>query len=222
MALKRLFIDIIRPTRSFTDRRLASTFGLAMVAVVLACSISGTAGAAPKKAAETESRHAASTKDSPVVVTARSLIADNKKKTVIYKDNVVVKKDDLTMYADQVIIKLKGDGAKGASGEDVFKGGGKVDTIEARGGVKLVQKDKTATSESATYYTTGNKIIMTGKPRVCQGDNVLNGNRIIYNIKEDTFVVEDAQTVLYQLEEKAKTDETGPADTDKSQPEAGK
>ena len=44
----------------------------------------------------------------------------------------------------------------------------------------------------------GDKIVLTGKPRVWQGENVLNGNQITYNIKEDTFQVEDANTVLYQ------------------------
>lgn len=138
---------------------------------------------------------------SPVVVTARSLFADNKKKVVVYKNNVVVKKDDMTLYADEVTIHLKNDGkaGKGTAGQnDAIQGTGRIDTIEAKGKVKIVQQDKTATSDEAIYYSDGDKIVLTGKPRVWQGENVLNGNKITYNIKEDTFQVEDANTVLYQ------------------------
>jgi lipopolysaccharide export system protein LptA len=140
-------------------------------------------------------------KVSPVVVTARSLFADNKKKVVIYKKDVVVKKDDMTLYADEVTIRLKDDvkAGKATAGQtDAIQGSGRIDTIEAKGRVRIIQQDKTATSDEATYYSDGDKIVLTGKPRVWQGENVLNGNKITYNIKEDTFQVEDANTVLYQ------------------------
>lgn len=143
-------------------------------------------------------------KNTPVVITARSMFADNKKKVVIYTTNVVVKKDDITLWANKVIINLVKSGedkpkaAKSAAGP--LQGSGKIDTIEAVGNVKVVQQDKTATSDEATYYSATDKIVMTGHPRVWQGDNVLNGRKIIYNIKEDTFDVDEADTVLYQSE----------------------
>jgi lipopolysaccharide transport protein LptA len=110
---------------------------------------------------------------SPVVVTARSLFADNKKKIVVYKKDVVVKKDDLTLYADEVTIYLKDDGKAGnakAGQNDAIQGSGRIDTIEAKGKVKIIQQDKTATSDEATYYSDGDKIVLTGKPRVWQGE----------------------------------------------------
>lgn len=144
-------------------------------------------------------------KDIPVVVTARTLLADNKTKVVTYKKDVVVKKGDITLTAEEVIIKLKKDNApakgKAAAGQqagDVFQGSGKIDTITAKGDVKIVQQDKTATSDNATYYSATDSFVLTGRPRVWQGDNVLTGTRISYNIKDDTFQVEDAKTVLYQ------------------------
>ena len=138
---------------------------------------------------------------SPIVITARSMFADNKKKIVIYKKNVIVKKDDMTMYAEEVTIYLKKDDKpkKSTKGQpDSIEGSGSIDTIVAKGKVKIIQQDKTATGDEATYYSDGDKIVLTGKPRVWQGENVLNGNKITYNIKEDTFQVEDANTVLYQ------------------------
>jgi lipopolysaccharide export system protein LptA len=143
-------------------------------------------------------------KDAPIVVTARTLVADNKKKTAVYKKDVVVKKGDMTLYADTVTVHLKDTGKspdKAAKGQtDIVQGSGKIDTIEAKGSVKIIQQDKTATADEATYYSDADKIVLTGKPRVWQGDNVITGNRISYNIKEDTFSVDEATTVLYQVQ----------------------
>jgi lipopolysaccharide export system protein LptA len=139
---------------------------------------------------------------SPIVVTAKALFADNKKKTAVYKKDVVVKKDDITLYADEVTVRLLPSEGAGKDGErqgaDIFKGAGKIDTIEAKGGVKIVQQDKVATSDAAVYYSQSDKIVMTGSPRVWQGQNVLTGSRITYDIKDDTFQVDEAKTVLYQ------------------------
>jgi len=138
-------------------------------------------------------------KNTPIIITARSLIADNKKKEVTYKKDVVVKKGDLTLYADTVVIHLKpSEKGAGQDKDGVLKGSGRIETIEAVGGVKIVQEDKTATAGKAVYYSEGDKIVLTGKPRVWQGGNVLDGSKITYNLKDDTVSVEDANTVLYQ------------------------
>ena len=142
----------------------------------------------------------AAAKDAPIIVTAKSLVADNKKKTAIYRKDVVVKKGDITLYADEVEIKFAPGKEKADPGnkQEPFQASGKVDTIEARGGVKIIQQDKTVTAKEAVYYNAQEKIVFTGSPRVWQGDNVLSGNRISYDIKGDTFQVDDAKTVLYQ------------------------
>ena len=151
---------------------------------------------------------------SPIVVTAKGLFADNKKKLAIYKKDVVVKKGDITLYADQVTVRLlpSDGGQKGAQGgADIFKGSGKIDTIEAKGSVKIVEQDKTPTSDEAVYYSQSDKIVMTGSPRIWQGQNWLTGSKITYNVKEDTFDVEEARTVLYQEEKEKPAEGEAPA-----------
>jgi lipopolysaccharide export system protein LptA len=170
--------------------------GLAAFIILMAAQASFAAGAKP--AVKNESLNS---RETPVVVTARSLFADNKTKIVTYKDDVVVKKGDITLYAEEVVIHLKKDDnapAKPKSGADVFQGSGKIDTIVAKGNVKIVQQDKTATSDEATYYSGADKFVLTGKPRVWQGDNVLTGTTITYDIQNDTFQADQAKTVLYQ------------------------
>src|SRR5512143_2860292 len=74
----------------------------------------GAAGAAGVKAGDDKP---------PIVVTAKSLFADNKKKVVIYQKNVVVKRADVTLYADQVTVHLvPSDKAGAASDQSKDKG----------------------------------------------------------------------------------------------------
>jgi lipopolysaccharide export system protein LptA len=179
-----------RPVRGFMKSMAATAFGAAMVLGFNMASCHAQGG--PGKAKEAERP--------PIVVTARSLLADNKKKLVIYQKNVVVKRGDVTLYADQVTVHLApADKTPGpATPKDPVTGGGKVDTIEAEGNVKIVQQDKTSTSDKAVFYNATDKIVLTGQPKVWQGENVIIGTKITYDIKEDTFLVDDAKSVLYQ------------------------
>jgi len=138
----------------------------------------------------------------PVVVTAGTLVADNKAHTVTYSGDVVVTRGDVTLTAPEVVIRFKesGDGDKkagAASTEAMFGGSMRMNSIEAEGGVKVVQQDKTATADRAVYNAGEDTIVMEGSPRVWQGGNVLTGTKIIYNIKEDTITIEGARTIIY-------------------------
>ena len=80
------------------------TAGFAVFIILMAAQSVFAAGAKP--AVKNESLNS---KETPVVVTARSLFADNKAKIVTYKKDVVVKKGDITLYAEEVVIHLKKD-----------------------------------------------------------------------------------------------------------------
>jgi len=134
----------------------------------------------------------------PIVVTARTLLADNKKRVVVYRTDVVVTRGDLTLYADEVTIRLSGPGPDEDTKDKMLSGTGRIKTIEATGGVKIVQDDKTATADRAVYDAQTDEIVLTGSPRMWQGPNVLTGSSIAYNIAEDTVQVRDAKTVIYQ------------------------
>jgi lipopolysaccharide export system protein LptA len=152
----------------------------------------------PAVAAAETALSGASKEPVPIVVTAKTLLADNKNRVVVYKTGVVVTRGDLTLYADEVTIRFTGPGPGGDTSDKTFSGPGKIRTIEAAGGVKIVQDDKTATADKAVYNAATDEIVLTGKPRLWQGPNVLTGSSIAFNIAEDTVEVQDARTVLYQ------------------------
>ena len=188
-------------SRPYSPRagRLAALSTVVPLICGLFCLWAGAALAAGQDNAPDTAKAKLASSGSPVVITARTLVADNKKKEATYKKDVVVKKDDMTLYADMVVVQLDKSGkAQGPSqAEGVMKGAGKLDTIVATGRVKIVQQDKTATSDKATYFNASDTVVMTGNPKVWQGDNVLTGSKITYNVKDDTFEVEEAKTVLY-------------------------
>ena len=71
-------------------------------------------------------------------------------------------------------------------------GGEKISRIEAEGHVRLVQEDKVATGDLAIYYKDREEIVLTGNPRLWQGENTLQGERIIYNLNEDKVWAESS------------------------------
>jgi len=153
--------------------------------------------------------------ESPIVVTADTLVADNKTHTVTYSENVVVTRGDITLTAPRVVISLvetdKGRDTGGGPTDGMFGGSFEVRTIEATGGVKVIQEDKTAVSDKARYDFKDQTIIMEGSPRVWQGPNVLTGKRIIIDLKDDTISVEGARTIIYTEEPVPGVKETEPA-----------
>lgn|GEM_PF-526281 len=126
----------------------------------------------------------------PVTITAQRMEANRKLHQVTYLDNVIVKKEDLTIYAPRIVITF----------DEKME---EIERINAEGGVRVVDPEKTATAEKATYLNDQDVLVLTGNPRVWQGDNVITGAKITVFRAEDRAVVEgdDKQrvtTVYYQ------------------------
>lgn len=165
---------------------------LAAAAIIL---VSGLCGPLPGTSSAADAKDAKAAE--PVVVTARALTADNRKRVVVYKGDVVVKRGDITLHADDVTIRLAPASKDAGGASDIFNKGGGIQTIEAAGRVRILQGDRTATADKAVFDTGGETIVLTGGPRVWEGGNVLTGTRVSYDIKADTFTVEDAKTMIY-------------------------
>lgn len=129
--------------------------------------------------------------DKPVVITSRSLLADNKKHTALFEGNVVAKTEDMTIYSDRMLVYYTEDGKK-------------MDRIEARGNVKVVKEERTIVSKEATYYDEEQKVIFTGDPQAWEGDNKVTGTVITYFIKEDRSIVENSKVVIINKKDKEK------------------
>ncbi len=94
----------------------------------------------------------------------------------------------MTIYCDKMLVYYE-------------KGTGNVKRIDASGKVKLIKEDRVITSQEATYYADGEKVIFTGEPRAVEGENVVTGSKMTYFMNEDRFFVEDSKVFLTQKKE---------------------
>jgi lipopolysaccharide export system protein LptA len=62
--------------------------------------------------------------------------------------------------------------------------------VVATGQVKIVQLERRATSQKATFHQGENKVVLEGEAAVREGENVIRGERVIYYIDEERSVVE--------------------------------
>jgi len=114
--------------------------------------------------------------DQPVNITSDRMVADNRNRIVNFLGNVVAKREDMIIFSDQL--------------SAVYTEQSKIEKIIARGNVKINQTDRTATCQEATFFQLRQQVVMTGKPKVWQGKNIITGDKIIIFVKEDRVEVE--------------------------------
>jgi lipopolysaccharide export system protein LptA len=113
----------------------------------------------------------------PIDIISDTVEADQKTNKIIFKGNVVAKQEDTTLHANTLTI-LYDPNTK------------KLKEIIAVGNVKVVQLERRATSQKATFDQDKNKVIFDGDAVVREGANVIRGERIVYYVDEGRSVVE--------------------------------
>lgn len=131
---------------------------------------------------------ATTAEEPPIVITAKTLIADNKNNVVIFEGTVVAKSKDLAIYSDRMDVSYA-------------NSMGEITKILAQGNVKTVKDNQVIFSKEATYSKQEEKIVFTGEPRVVDGENVVMGTEIIYYLKENRSIVKGSRVVIKQKRE---------------------
>lgn len=119
----------------------------------------------------------------PIQVTSDMLTADKNARTMLFEHNVIAKSQDMTLYADKMVVSYK-------------KGSGGVSLIEASGSVKLHKGTQVITAETATYHADDDKVVFSGNPRAMDGDNIVAGTSMIFFISDDRTYVENSTVYL--------------------------
>jgi lipopolysaccharide export system protein LptA len=160
-----------------------STRCFLMLSIIgLACLLS-----APMVAGEAIQRKADKAKATPTVIKSNSLEIDNKKKQVAFTGNVEARKDDMIINCQKMFVYYEDKAAEGTSEKEAFR----IDRIVATGEVRINRSDGgLATAEQATYYQSEEKVVLTGKPVVKQGEDFVEGSVITLFLREDRSVVE--------------------------------
>ncbi len=115
------------------------------------------------------------TSKSPIVITAKEMEANAKEGWVLFTGAVKAVKDRLTLYSQRLKIYLTKDN--------------KIDRILAQGHVKVVQGKRVITSQEAEYRVDKGVIEFRGHPKAWEGENLVQGEKMLYYPKEDRSVV---------------------------------
>ena len=149
----------------------------------------------PEKAHKEGFRSSPFSSAKPVKITSESLEADNKRNLVTFKGNVVAKQGDMVILADTMTVDYEREGG--------------IKRVEASGNVKMSQENRIATGTRIVFYNPEQKIVMTGNPKIWQGDNLISCEKITVLLEEDRIFFEgkvDSTIFPKSIEEGKKKD----------------
>ncbi len=116
---------------------------------------------------------------SPIDVTSDTMVVDRERGVVTFKGGVIATRDDLVIKAEEL---------------QVFYGEEReIERIEASGGVTIEKGGITASGEKAEFYTGEERLVLTGDPKVIEGPNRVEGERITLYLKDGRSIVEGGE-----------------------------
>jgi len=95
---------------------------------------------------------------------------------IVFKGNVTARQKDMVIYADALEALI-------------IEGGKGIEKVTADGNVKIQQGLRVANCQKAIYYNLDRKVVLTGDPRVYEGENVVSGDEIIVDIERNRVEV---------------------------------
>jgi lipopolysaccharide export system protein LptA len=121
----------------------------------------------------------------PLNIDAGKLDYFDQEQKLVYSGSVIVTNGPSTLKAARLIIFLDGKGsAGGATSND------RVKHIDAEGPVTLVSKDQIGTGDRGSYDKAENKVFLTGNVTLTQGENVVKGERLVYDVTSGVATVQ--------------------------------
>lgn len=181
-------------------RRLAA---LGAVALMLGALSAPAAFAQPKQGGSTVTgvpnavQGFSQNRDKPIRIDATSLEVRDKDKAATFTGNVKVVQGDTTMYCKVLVVFYEQGGQSGGGQKGAMKtaapgpaGSSSVKRLEAKGGVRVEQKDQVVTGDLGIFDTKTNQVTVTGNVVLTQAQNVLKGERLVVDMTTGISKVE--------------------------------
>ncbi|MGE5188548.1 MAG: lipopolysaccharide transport periplasmic protein LptA [Gemmatimonadota bacterium] len=159
-----------RARAGFPRAARAAAAGLALLALLLS--------GAPRDAggAERPAIRPAEFGKTPIDITADHLSADSANDSVTFEGNVVVKQDDVTLYADRVFARYSREART-------------IEKITAEGNVRVIQPGREARAARAVFYNVEQRIVLSGGAELAYEGNTLQGETMTIYLRENRSVV---------------------------------
>jgi outer membrane protein assembly factor BamD len=116
-------------------------------------------------------------KSKPIDIVSDTMEGFDKEKMVVFKGSVIAKQDDLYIFTDVIETYMNEESNE-------------ISKAYAKGSVKIVKQDRTATAQEAFFDNIKREIVLKGDVVVYQGQDKITGNVVTYYINEDKVVVE--------------------------------
>ena len=190
----------------------------AAAALLAACIVAGTTASAQQQQRRTAAATPQSSggppnalqgfsqnRNQPVTIESATLEVRDKDKTATFLGNVKLVQGDTTMYCKTLVVFYEqgaGDAAAPAAAQAQTQAGPgnnqQVKRIEAKGSVKVTQKDQVATGDNGVYDTAANKVTLNGNVAISQGQSVVTGDRLSVDLETGYSRVEGNVRMLTQ------------------------
>jgi lipopolysaccharide export system protein LptA len=118
--------------------------------------------------------------DQHIHITSDRLEADDATFQVKFLGNVVVRQGDAVIYAEEVTIFFQSESRE-------------IERAEAYRDVRIVQGTRVATGQKAIFYGKEGRIVITGSPRLHQGEDYLEGDEITVFLNEERCIVNSGE-----------------------------
>ncbi|MGA2515712.1 MAG: lipopolysaccharide transport periplasmic protein LptA [Thermodesulfobacteriota bacterium] len=115
-------------------------------------------------------------KSQPIDITSDKVEAFWKENLIIFRGNVIARQKDMVIYADSL------------EAVTIEEGKG-IDRVTAGGNVKIQQGLRVANCQKAIFYNIDQKVVLTGDPKVSEGENIVSGDEIIVDIDKNRVEV---------------------------------
>ena len=131
-------------------------------------------------------------RDQPVNIDAASLEVRDKDKVATFAGNVHLTQGDTTLRCKTLVVYYDENGrTTGMQAAQPGPGGQKqISRLEAKGGVTVNQKDQTATGSNGVFDMKTNTVTLIGDVVVTQGENVIQGDKLIVDLTSGVSRVE--------------------------------
>jgi len=116
----------------------------------------------------------------PIQVKSDELTADNNKRSATFIGNVVATQGDLTLFADKLVITY------GEQGKELVR-------AEAFNNVRFVHGARKGEAAHGVYDLAKGTIVLDGRPKIIQGENLISGEVITYYPNEERSTVSGGQ-----------------------------
>jgi lipopolysaccharide export system protein LptA len=112
----------------------------------------------------------------PVKITADTFVVDDATRLATFTGNVVVIRNDMTVWAPKVVVDY---------GED---GPSNIKSFVASGGVRIKTKEQDATGDRAIYDPAAETLRITGNVMVVNASSTVGSSDLLINLNDNTTV----------------------------------